>query len=400
MKKSLGLFLIFVLFLVACGKKQEDALLASAKGVEIKATALEKIFSNLPEQDKSRLATNKFEMDNFVRNTAAQLASIDLIAINAEGTGLKDSKDFAERVRLGKQEILIRTFVSDKFMGKDEDVPEEVLKEEYEKIKASLTKEQLKDYPEFEAVKARIKQQIVNQKVQQEFQTFVSPLSAKVKVNDENLQKISDDFWDGKELDNEMVISEVEENVIKVSDLLVSLGELSLSDVRAQVKKKEEAEQFFRRSAENLGINLQLEQIAKDEGFAKTDKFKEDTKDIDKIILVNLYLSKEIFSTINVSDEDVKTEYKRLKKNNKEIEPLDKIFDQVKIRVIAMVREQLVLEYLNAMKKEITIYEGAINDFIYQHVNEQVKAEIDSEKQSVEKSEEPKESEELKSESE
>ncbi len=400
MKKSLGLFLIFVLFLVACGKKQEDALLASAKGVEIKATALEKIFSNLPEQDKSRLAANKFEMDNFVRNTAAQLASIDLIAINAEGTGLKDSKDFAERVRLGKQEILIRTFVSDKFMGKDEDVPEEVLKEEYEKIKASLTEEQLKDYPEFEAVKARIKQQIVNQKVQQEFQTFVSPLSAKVKVNDENLQKISDDFWNGKELDNEMVISEVEDNVIKVSDLLVSLGELSLSDVRAQVKKKEEAEQFFRRSAENLGINLQLEQIAKDEGFAKTDKFKEDTKDIDKIILVNLYLSKEIFSTINVSDEDVKTEYKRLKKNNKEIEPLDKIFDQVKIRVIAMVREQLVLEYLNAMKKEITIYEGAINDFIYQHVNEQVKAEIDSEKQSVEKSEEPKESEELKSESE
>ncbi len=400
MRKSLGLFLIFVLFLVACGKKSEDALLASAKGVEIKAVALERIFNNLQEQDKARLASNKYEMDNFVKNTAAQLASIDLIAINAEGTGIKDSKEFTDRVSLGKQEVLIRTYVNEKFLGKDENISNETLQEEYEKIKASLTEEQLKNYPEFEAVKARIKQQLANQKVQQEFQAFVSPLANKVKVNEENLQKICDDFWAGNDLDKEMVISEVDESAVKVSDLLLSLGELSLDDVRAQVKDKADAEQFFRRSAENLGINIQLGKIAKDEGFAKKDKYKEDIQDLDKIILVNLYLSKEIFSTINVSDEDVKAEYDNLKKSNKKIEPLDKIFDQVKIRVVAMVREKLVMEYLNSMKKDITIYEGAINDFVYQHVNDEVKAQIDSEKKNAEKEEVVESEEETKTESE
>ena len=241
MKKVMKTFLVLSLLgFFACNKKSGDLVLASSAGVQVNSSVIEKILQDLPEQSKSELENSKQAMEDFVMNTATQLASIDIIAKKAKEAGVEDGQDYKTRLSLGEQELLIRIFVAQKFTAKEEDLSDEQLRAEYDKIKATRSKEELKNFPEFEAVKARIKQQLVSQKAQEQFQAFVAPLTAKVEIDQANVAKVADDFYKGKDLDDKVVISKVGDASITVGDLLLSLGDISLEDVRKQVKSKQD----------------------------------------------------------------------------------------------------------------------------------------------------------------
>ena len=280
---------------------------------------------------------------------------------------------------MGEQELLIRIFVAQKFTAKEEDLSDEQLRAEYDKIKATRSKEELKNFPEFEAVKARIKQQLVSQKAQEQFQAFVAPLTAKVEIDQANVAKVADDFYKGKDLDDKVVISKVGDASITVGDLL-SLGDISLEDVRKQVKSKQEAEQFFAKSAENLGVNVQIEQIAKDEGVEKSEQFAAELKEIEKILLVNIYLQDELFADLQVDDAQVKAEYEKIKASNKDLGPLSEVADRIKAQLLAVEQERLVMGYLETLKAEIELNRAAIDDFVYQNLSKDAKDAWDDEK--------------------
>ncbi len=381
MKKVMKTFLVLSLLgFFACNKKSGDLVLASSAGVQVNSSVIEKILQDLPEQSKSELENSKQAMEDFVMNTATQLASIDIIAKKAKEAGVEDGQDYKTRLSLGEQELLIRIFVAQKFTAKEEDLSDEQLRAEYDKIKATRSKEELKNFPEFEAVKARIKQQLVSQKAQEQFQAFVAPLTAKVEIDQANVAKVADDFYKGKDLDDKVVISKVGDASITVGDLLLSLGDISLEDVRKQVKSKQEAEQFFAKSAENLGVNVQIEQIAKDEGVEKSEQFAAELKEIEKILLVNIYLQDELFADLQVDDAQVKAEYEKIKASNKDLGPLSEVADRIKAQLLAVEQERLVMGYLETLKAEIELNRAAIDDFVYQNLSKDAKDAWDDEK--------------------
>ncbi len=380
MKTVIKIFvLLSLLSLSACGSK--ETVLASSEGVEIKSSVVAKIFNEMPEQNRKELQGNKEALLNFTKNTAAQLASIEIIALRAKDAGVQESKDYLQKVKLGQQELLIRLFVNQEFTAKEEDLTDEQLRAEYDKIKSSLSEQELENLPEYEAVKAKIKQQLVSQKAQEQFQSFIAPLAEKVELKPENIQKVADDFYDEKPLDEKIVLSKVGESVATLQDLIISLGDLSLQDVRKQVKAKEEVEQFFRKSAENLGINIQIEQKAKDEGIEGSKQYLDELKEIKKILLVNIFLKKELFADINIQDDAVKAEYEKIKANNKDIAPLDEIFQRVKAQLIAKEQEVLVMDYLESLKKDISLYEASIDEFVYDLLDDDAQDKWDQEKQ-------------------
>ncbi len=387
MKMMIKIFLLLsLLSLFACDTK--ETVLASSEGVEIKSSVVAKLFNEMPEQNRKELQGNKDGLLSFTKNTSAQLASIEIIALRAKEAGVQESKDYEQKVNLGQQELLIRLFVAKKFTAKEEDLTDEQLRAEYDKIKSSLSEEDLKNLPEYEAVKAKIKQQLVSQKAQEQFQSFIAPLAEKVELEQENIQKISEDFYNEKPLDEKIVISKVGETVATLQDLQVSLGDISLQDIRKQVKDKKEVGQFFQKSAENLGINIQIEQIAKEEGIEKSKQYLDELKEIKKILLVNIFLKKELFAGIEIADADVKSEYEKIKANNKELAPLEEIYDRVKSQLMAKKQESLVMSYLETLKKDISLHEAPIDEFVYDLLDDDVQKMWDEEKQEMEKSKE------------
>ena len=104
-------------------------------------------------------------------------------------------------------------------------------------------------------------------------------------------------------------------------------------------------------------------------------------KEIEKILLVNIFVKNELFAGEEIQRSAVEAEYKKIKENNQDIGSLDEVYDRIEAELLAARQESLVMNYLESLKKEIVLDNKTIDEFVYDNLSSEAQEAWDKEKQ-------------------